>query len=86
MDNLRDIRRRLGLTQIEMGERLGLDQSTISRLENGALAVDKRTALALQALLAAHVATCGACDRRADDPECSACLRTDCGLRHKEAA
>jgi len=86
MDNLRDIRRQLGLTQIEMGEQLGLDQSTISRFENGALPIDKRTGLAVQALLAAHVATCGACDRRADDPECVSCIRSDCGLRQREAA
>ncbi len=86
MDSLRDIRRQLGLTQIEMGERLGLDQSTISRMENGSLVVDKRTGLAVQALLATHVATCGTCDLRSTDPACSACTRTDCGLRHKEAA
>lgn len=86
MDNLRDIRRRLGLTQIEMGEKLGLDQSTISRLESGALVIDKRTSLAVQAIVTAHVVTCGACDLRSDDPTCDACTRTDCGLRQKEAA
>ncbi|SKB26943.1 helix-turn-helix domain-containing protein [Sphingopyxis flava] len=85
MDNLRDIRRQLGLTQIEMGEQLGLDQSTISRFESGALAMDKRTKLAVQALLAA-VATCGVCDRRASDPACLACTAPDCGLRQREAA
>jgi len=52
MDNIRDIRRQLGLTQIEMAERLGLHQSTISRFESGDKPVDKRTALAAQALLA----------------------------------
>jgi DNA-binding XRE family transcriptional regulator len=86
MDNLRDIRRQLGLTQIEMGEKLGLDQSTISRFESGALAIDKRTSLAVQALVTAHVAICGACDRRSSDPACDSCTRTDCGLRQKEAA
>lgn len=86
MDNLRDIRRQLGLTQIEMGEQLGLDQSTISRLEGGSLVVSKRTALAAQALLAASVATCGTCERRADDPECANCIRTDCGLSQRKAA
>lgn len=86
MDNLRDIRRQLRLTQIEMGEQLGLDQSTISRFESGALLMDKRTKLAVQALLASHVATCGACDRRSDDPACSGCTRPDCGLRQREAA
>jgi len=86
MDNLRDIRRQLGLTQIELGERLGLDQSTISKFETGALAIDKRTELALQAIIAAHVATCGACELRADDPACTSCIRADCGLRPKVAA
>jgi hypothetical protein len=52
MENIRDIRRQLGLTQIEMAERLGLHQSTISRFESGELPVDKRTALAAKALLA----------------------------------
>jgi len=86
MENLRDIRRQLGLTQIELGERLGLDQSTISRFESGALAMDKRTTLAVDALLSKHVATCGTCERRAEDPECEACIRSDCGLRPREAA
>lgn len=34
----------------------------------------------------ANVITCGTCDRRADQPECEACTRSDCGLRQKEAA
>ena len=86
MDNLRDIRRQLGLTQIELGEQLGLDQSTISRFESGALPIDKRTSLAVQALLATRVASCGVCDRRAEDPACASCTRSDCGLAQREAA
>ena len=35
---------------------------------------------------AAGVASCGVCDRRADDPECASCIRSDCGLRQREAA
>ena len=50
MDNIRDIRRQLGLTQCEMADRLGLNQSTISRFERGDLPVDKRTMLAARAL------------------------------------
>lgn len=53
MTNMRDIRRQLGLTQIEMADRLGVQQSTISRYERGDLPVDKRTQLALDALLTA---------------------------------
>lgn len=52
MEDIRDIRRQLGLTQIEFADRLGLHQSTISRLEGGSLPVDKRTSLAAKALLA----------------------------------
>lgn len=53
MEDIRRIRTRLGLTQIEFAERLGLHQSTISRFETGELPTDKRTILAAQALLAA---------------------------------
>lgn len=51
MDNIHDIRKALGLSQVEMAERLGLNQSTISRFERGDLEPDKRTILAAQALL-----------------------------------
>lgn len=50
MENIREIRKRLGLTQTEFAQALGLNQSTISRFERGELAVDKRTALAALAL------------------------------------
>lgn len=52
MDDIREIRSKLGLTQIEFADRLGLHQSTISRLETGELPADKRTVLAAKALLA----------------------------------
>lgn len=52
MDDIRALRRRLGVTQIELADLLGLHQSTISRLEGGSLPVDERTRLALEALLA----------------------------------
>jgi transcriptional regulator with XRE-family HTH domain len=52
MEDIRDIRRQLGLTQTEFADRLGLHQSTISRFERGDLPIDKRTVLAAQALLA----------------------------------
>jgi transcriptional regulator with XRE-family HTH domain len=51
MENIRDIRRALGLSQAEMADRLGLHQSAISRLERGRRELDKRTILAAQALL-----------------------------------
>lgn len=51
MDNIRSIRKALGLSQVEMANRLGLHQTTISRFENGELPLDKRTLLAAQLLL-----------------------------------
>jgi transcriptional regulator with XRE-family HTH domain len=38
MIDVRDLRRRLGLTQAQLADRLGTDQSTVSRLETGQLA------------------------------------------------
>lgn len=54
MDTISAIRATLGLTQSEMAERLGLNQSTISRMENGDQPTDKRTMLAAQTLLPAR--------------------------------
>lgn len=51
MTDLFTIRKKLGLSQAEMADRLGLNQSTISRFERGELQVDKRTLLAANALL-----------------------------------
>lgn len=51
MDTIAAIRAALGLTQAEMADRLGLNQSTISRMENGDQPTDKRTMLAAQTLL-----------------------------------
>lgn len=53
MTNMRDIRRQLSLTQNELADRLGVQQSTISRYERGDLPIDKRTQLALDALVTA---------------------------------
>lgn len=52
MQTIADIRRVLKISQAEMGERLGLSQSAISRFETGEQPLDKRTLLAAQALLA----------------------------------
>jgi transcriptional regulator with XRE-family HTH domain len=51
MDNIRNIRIRLRLTQVELAEKIGLTQASISRLETDKQPIDKRTALALEALL-----------------------------------
>jgi len=50
MDDIRTFRRKIGVTQVELATLLGLHQSTISRLESGALPIDERTRLALEAL------------------------------------
>lgn len=60
--DIRTVRAKLGVTQFELAQMLGLDQSTISRFENGKLALDARTNLALEALVA----------RKAPAPEASA--------------
>jgi transcriptional regulator with XRE-family HTH domain len=52
MEAIKQTRRTLGVTQAELAALLGLNQSTISRLERGSLEVDARTALALEALSA----------------------------------
>jgi predicted transcriptional regulator len=53
MDDIRTIRRELGMTQTELAEALGVSQGTVSRMEAGDIPVNKRTALALRALRAA---------------------------------
>lgn len=52
MDVIKQTRKALGATQAELAAMLGLNQSTVSRLESGALDVDARTVLALEALAA----------------------------------
>jgi transcriptional regulator with XRE-family HTH domain len=52
MDAIKQTRKALGATQAELAAMLGLNQSTVSRLESGALDMDARTSLALEALVA----------------------------------
>jgi len=52
MSEIKDIRVHLGLTQAEMAERLGITQPTLSRLESGIIAANKRTLLAAHSLKA----------------------------------
>lgn len=53
MTDVRSVRQELGLSQSELGAKLGLNQSTISRFETGELPVDERTRLALEAVTSA---------------------------------
>lgn len=50
--DIKQARAVLGLTQAQLGEKLGLDGSMISKMEGGTLPVGPRTALAVEALLA----------------------------------
>jgi predicted transcriptional regulator len=50
MTDVRAVRHELKLSQVELAERLGVHQTTISRLETGEMPLDKRTELALLAL------------------------------------
>ncbi|AOR76317.1 helix-turn-helix domain-containing protein [Novosphingobium resinovorum] len=53
MDSILEIRKALNISQAEMADRLGLHQSSISRLERNEIVPDKRTMIAAQALLSA---------------------------------
>ena len=48
---LRTARRRLGLNQTELGEKLDLSQRNIGRMENDELVINKRTEAAMKWLL-----------------------------------
>lgn len=57
MQDIRATRRSLGVTQAELAALLGLNQSTISRLESGSLPLDERTVLAVEALVTRRTGT-----------------------------
>jgi transcriptional regulator with XRE-family HTH domain len=52
MSIIAEARDALGVTQSELAKMLGLNQSTVSRFENGQLAIDERTRLAVEAIVA----------------------------------
>jgi DNA-binding XRE family transcriptional regulator len=55
--DIKATRKAMGLTQAELAQKLGVDHSTVSRLENGKLVPSDRDLLAMEALLARHGAT-----------------------------
>lgn len=84
------------ISDAEFGVMIDKDRTTVNRIRNGKV----RPTLEVAALIETHtggavkmqvwaglsVASCGTCDRRTDDPACASCVRSDCGIRHKEAA
>lgn len=84
------------ISDAEFGALIDKDRTTVNRIRNGKV----RPTLEVAALIETHtagavkmqewaglsVATCGSCDLRADDPACVGCIRSDCGLRQREAA
>ena len=51
MSEIKAIRDSLGLTQAQLAAQLGVTQSSVSRFETGEIIPDRRTILAMQALL-----------------------------------
>lgn len=54
-EKLRDLRRKLGKTQVELGKLLGVDTMTVSRWETGRRPVPKWLWLAMKAIRATPV-------------------------------
>lgn len=49
--DIKSIRKGLGLTQAELASLLGVDHSTVSRIESGDIPLTLRTQLAMEALV-----------------------------------
>lgn len=46
-DELRDVRKQMGLTQTELANALGLSYKSIARMEQGSMPIEPRTAMAV---------------------------------------
>lgn len=80
-----------GYSLADLRKRANVHAPNFSNWRNGKGGMTLASIQKIEAALAelesaAGVATCGACDRRADDPACASCIRSDCGLRQREAA
>lgn len=49
--NLKEQRKKKGLTQQDLADKLDMHRTTINRMENGKQPIDKRTELAIQKVL-----------------------------------
>jgi DNA-binding XRE family transcriptional regulator len=84
------------ISDAEFGALIDKDRTTVNRIRNGkvrptlevAALIETHTggAVKMQVWTSLSVASCGVCERRAEDPACDACVRADCGLRQREAA
>lgn len=52
--DIKATRKAMGLTQAELAQKLGIDHSTVSRLESGKLIPSERDLLAVEALAKRH--------------------------------
>lgn len=73
------------MSEITFGRKAMGDPHFVRDLKNGRR-LWPTTETKARTFIADFVATCGTCERRADDPECANCLRTDCGLSQRKAA
>lgn len=84
------------ISDADFAAKIGKHRSIVNKIRNGRLkptldvAADIEThtggAVPMQAWTDLAVSMCGTCERRAEDPSITSCTRTDCGLRHREAA
>lgn len=85
------------LSDADFAAVIGKDRSLVNKMRHGkarptldvAAEIEAKTggAVPMQAWTdLAQIPMCATCERRAEDPSITSCTRTDCGLRHKEAA
>jgi 2,4-dienoyl-CoA reductase-like NADH-dependent reductase (Old Yellow Enzyme family) len=73
------------MSEITFGRKAMSDPHFVRDLKNGRR-IWPATEAKARGFIADYVASCGVCERRAEDPACEACVRSDCGLRQREAA
>lgn len=73
------------MSEITFGRKAMGDPHFVRDLKNGRR-IWPATEAKARGFIADFVASCGVCDRRAEDPACDGCTRSDCGLRQREAA
>src|SRR3546814_15622531 len=69
MMDIRTVRKKLGISQSELGGMLGVAQSVVSRYETGVLRLDARTSLALEAIIFRAASAAQDRDKHHDVPD-----------------